>query len=57
MRSSPARSSNYTVSNKNLATYLVPQRPVTITAETLHESGRGVSYTKAAFAYLFQHVG
>ena len=50
------RSGNYTVSTDRLDTYLVPKQPATITAETLHESGRGVGYTKPAFAYLFQHV-
>ena len=50
-----SRSGNYTVSTNELDTYLVPKRPTTITANTLHRSGRGVGYTKSAFAYLFQH--
>ena len=52
-----SRSGDYTVTNRGLDTYLIPKRPTTITADTLHDSGRGVGYTKSAFAYLFQHVG
>lgn len=49
-----SRSGNYTVTDNGLDTYLQPKQPATITAETLHESGRGIGYTKRAFAYLFQ---
>ena len=49
-----SRSGRYTVTDKDLDTYLIPKRPTTITSETLHESGRGIGYTKPAFAYLFQ---
>ncbi len=48
------RSGNYTVSDTHLETYLVPKRPTTISADALHHSGRGVGYTKPAFAYLFE---
>lgn len=51
-----SRSGDYTVSDNRLDTYLKPKRPTTITADTLHQTGRGVGYTKPAFAYLFRHV-
>ncbi len=51
-----SRSGDYTVTSSNLDTYLKPKRPTTITADTLHDSGRGIGYTKPAFAYLFQHL-
>lgn len=51
-----SRSGNYTVSHDNLDSYLIPQGPATITAETLHRSGRGIGYTKPAFAYVFQRI-
>ena len=47
-------SGNYTATDKDLGSYLVPKKPTTITAQTLHEGGRDIAYTKPAFAYLFQ---
>lgn len=44
----------YRVNTIDLEQYLIPKRPSAITAESLHESGRGVAYTKPAFAYLFE---
>ena len=52
-----ARSGRYTVSSDQLDAYLTPKRPTTITADSLHASGRGIAYTKPAFAYLFQQAG
>ena len=49
-----SRGGTYTVTDRDLDGYLIPKRPVTITPECLHRSGRGVAYTKPAFAYLFQ---
>lgn len=51
-----ARDGSYRVIASNLDTYLIPKKPQTITIETLHESGRGVGYTKSPFAYLFTRV-
>ncbi|MCZ7529675.1 MAG: hypothetical protein M5U31_04635 [Acidimicrobiia bacterium] len=48
-----SRSGRYRVSRSNLDDYLVPKRPTEITADLLHESGRGIGYTKSPFAYLF----
>ncbi len=51
-----SRSGRYSVQATDLDTYLVPKRDVEITAEFLHETGRGVAYTKSPFAYLFERV-
>ncbi len=49
-----ARSGRYTISERELDSYLIPKRPSTITPEALHQSGRGIAYTRSPFAYLFQ---
>lgn len=49
-----SRSGKYTVTKDDLGTYLQPKRPTDITAEELHKAGRGIAYTKPAFAYVFQ---
>lgn len=51
-----SRSGGYSVQTNDLETYLVPKRATDITVELLHESGRGVAYTKSSFAYLFERV-
>jgi hypothetical protein len=51
-----SRSGRYAVSSKNLDTYLQPQRDAEIDADTVRRTGRGVAYTKTAFAYLFQRI-
>lgn len=47
---------DYRVSTQDLADYLIPKTPQKISAETLHALGRGIAYTKPAFAYLFERV-
>lgn len=49
-------SGDYRVSIDDLDTYLVAKRPDTITVDSLHDSGRGVGYTRSPFAYLFTKV-
>lgn len=39
-----------------IADYLVPWRPDAADAEKIRASGRGIAYTKSAFAYVFQLV-
>lgn len=51
-----SRSGAYRVVTSDLDGYLVPKRDVEVTREALHRSGRGIAYTKAAFAYLFERV-
>ena len=49
-----SRSGKYSVSDRNLDSYLIPKRDVEVTADLIHELGRGIGYTKSPFAYLFQ---
>lgn len=49
-------SGNYRVRTADLETYLIPKQPAELTPEVLHERGRGIAYTRAAFAYLFRRV-
>ena len=49
-----SRSGRYTITERDLDSYLIPKRPTTVTAELLHGTGRGIAYTKSPFAYLFQ---
>lgn len=49
-------SGSYRVLHDDLDEYLVPQRGAQPTREQLHRSGRGIGYTRSAFAYLFTRV-
>jgi hypothetical protein len=49
-----ARSGRYTITDRNLDSYLIPKRPIEISAELLHKTGRGIAYTRSPFAYLFE---
>ncbi len=51
-----SRSGRYSVRTGRLDSYLVPKRDIEVTVELLHETGRGVAYTKSPFAYLFERV-
>ena len=51
-----ARDGNYRVSTSSLDSYLIPKKPQPVTIETLHETGRGIGYTKSPFAYLFTRI-
>lgn len=51
-----SRSGEYRVDKNDLDTYLIAKKPQTITTETLHQTGRGIGYTKSPFAYLFTRV-
>ena len=44
----------YRVRTNELDTYLLPRRGHPPTIEELHRKGRGIAYTRAPFAYLFQ---
>ena len=48
-----ARSGGYRVRTAHLDAYLVPKSPTVLTPEHLHGLGRGIGYTRSAFAYLF----
>ena len=51
-----SRSGAYSVSDRDLDSYLVPKRDIQVTRDLIHESGRGIAYTKSPFAYLFRLV-
>lgn len=51
-----SRSGEYSVDTKDLDTYLIAKKSQPITAEMLHQTGRGIAYTKSPFAYLFTRV-
>jgi len=51
-----SRSRRYSVRTNELETYLVPKRAIEVTVELLHDTGRGVAYTKSPFAYLFERI-
>ena len=49
-----SRSGAYRVVVDGLDRYLVPKRDVDVTADMIRDSGRGIAYTRSAFAYLFR---
>lgn len=51
-----SRSGSYTVRSDELATYLQPKKPIDVTPQLLHWRGRGIAYTRAAFAYMFRRI-
>ena len=52
-----SRAEMYSVTDRSLDSYLIPKREIELTPELIHESGRGVAYTKSPFAYVFQLTG
>ena len=51
-----SQSGDYRFDTTDLASYLIPKKPQAITADALHESGRGIAYSKSPFAYLFERI-
>ncbi len=49
-----ARAGDYRVSRADLDTYLIPQNPSDATALHIRRTGRGIAYTRSAFAYVFK---
>lgn len=52
-----SRSGDYRVGTTDLTGYMVPKKSQSITVGSLHETGRGIGYTRSPFAYLFTRVG
>ena len=50
------RDGRYSVAQHDLDAYLVPKKPVEITAELLRRTQRGIAYTTSPFAYLFERI-
>lgn len=48
------RDGRYRLNTDRLDDYLVPKRPHAADPERIRSTGRGVAYTRTAFAYLFQ---
>lgn len=46
----------YRIDRSKLDTYLIPKVDREVTPERLHDLGRGIGYTKSAFAYLFERI-
>ncbi len=44
----------YRVTTDGLERYLIPKRPETADADRIRSTGRGIAYTRTAFAYLFR---
>lgn len=51
-----ARDGHYRVGHDDLDSYLIPKEPVDLSPDYLHRRGRGIAYTRAPFAYLFERV-
>jgi len=51
------RDGRYRMDRDDLDRYLVPQKPQQADADLIRASGRGIAYTKPAFAYLFELTG
>ena len=50
------KNGSYRLTEKDLAGYMVPKKPVEITKALLEERQRGIGYTKTASMYVFQLV-
>lgn len=48
------RDDRYRLVRSDLAGYLIPRRPAAADPVTIRRSGRGIAYTREAFAYVFQ---
>lgn len=44
----------YSFERSDLESYLIPKKPALADPELIRSSGRGIDYTRPAFAYLFQ---
>lgn len=51
-----SRDGAYVVDDRGLDRYLIPKKGERPTAEQLHDDGRGIAYTRPAFAYLFRRA-
>ncbi len=51
------RADKYRLDTANLDSYLIPKKPSAADPDTIRRQGRGIAYTKPAFAYVFETVG
>lgn len=50
------RDGRYRLDTEELDSYLVPRRPAAADADQIRRQGRGIAYTRSAFAYVFTPV-
>ncbi len=50
------RAGKYSLDTENLDSYLIPKRPSAADPDTIRRQGRGIAYTRTAFAYVFKSV-
>lgn len=48
------REGRYHLDAEELSSYLIPKRPEAADADLIRRQGRGISYTRSAFAYVFR---
>lgn len=48
------KDNDYRIDDHELESYLIPKSPTAAEAEKIRATGRGIAYTRSAFAYLFQ---
>jgi len=46
----------YRLDTDTLDSYLIPKKPTAAKPDTIRREGRGIAYTRGAFAYLFQRT-
>lgn len=51
------RAGSYRLDTTNLDSYLIPKRPAAANPATIRGQGRGIAYTRSAFAYVFTALG
>lgn len=51
-----AREGGYSHATGDLVSYLLPKTPIEDIAEQVGRTGRGIAYTRSAYAYLFRRV-
>ncbi len=51
------RAGSYRLDRGDLDSYLVPKRPSAADGDAIRRQGRGIAYTRSAFAYVFRAVG
>ena len=51
------RAGTYRLDTSDLDSHLIPKRPSAADPDEIRRKGRGVAYTKTAFAYVFEAVG
>jgi len=49
-------SGDYRIRTDHLDTYMIPKRPIDVTVDLLHQTGRAIAYTSSPFAYVFTRV-